>query len=99
MPLSLPEIVLFGGMFGIIVHSIVLGRLVARREKATSESAASLFIFFSGMWFIGPFAYFGFKRTRPLLAKACLRQLLVVTAFWILIILLSSWSVDFVGKG
>ena len=99
MPLSMPEIVLLCGLFGVIIHGILLGKLVAQRETVTSEFAASLFIFFSGLWFVGPFAYYGFRKTRPLLAQACLRQLLVVTALWIFMILASSWGVNFFGSG
>lgn len=55
--LTFPLILLFGALFGILLHALFLGRYVARRESATSEHTARLVIFFSGLWFIGLITY------------------------------------------
>jgi hypothetical protein len=95
MMLTLTEIALLSGLFAILIHGSYLAKSVSKRETVTSEFAASFLIFFSGLWFIGPFTYPGFRKTRPLLAQACLRQLLAVTALLILVMLVSGWGVDF----
>ena len=95
--LTFPEILLFGALFGILLHALFLGRYVARRESATSELTATVVIIFSGMWYIGPFTYLGFKNTRPLLARACLRQMVAVTALWLGLVVLSLSGFDFRG--
>ena len=78
---------MFSAFFGVIAHALLLGRYVAQREPASTTLTAVVIIFFSGMWYIGPFTYFGFRKRRPLLAQACLRQMvaatLLVVAFFI----------------
>ena len=73
--------------FGVMIHAMILARYVAAREPRTNPFAFVL-IFFSGMWFIGPFAYFGFRRSRPLLATACLWQMFTTTLLWVAVIAL-----------
>jgi hypothetical protein len=94
MTLTLSQIALLSALFAILIHASYLAKSVSKRETATSEFSANFLIFFSGLWFIGPFTYLGFRKSRPLLAQACLRQLLAVTALWILVMLLSEWGVD-----
>lgn len=97
--LTFSLILLFGALFGILFHALLLGRYVARRESATSEHTARLVIFFSGLWFIGLITYFGFRSTRPLLARACLRQMVAVTGLWLVLIMLSVSGLDFWSTG
>jgi hypothetical protein len=98
-PLTFPEILLFAALFGVLLHAFLLSRYVAKGEAVTGELTALLVIFFSGVWAIGPFTYFGFRNTRPLLAQACLRQLVTVTALWLVLVMLSASGVDFWNAG
>jgi len=95
MEWSFTEVVLSSLALGVIVHALLLGRYVASREPATSQTTAIVIIFFSGMWYIGPFTYFGFKNKRPLLARACLRQMIAVTALWVAWIVVRNFSANF----
>jgi hypothetical protein len=97
--LTFPQILLVGALVGIVLHVLFLGRFVARRESFTSEHIARVVIFFSGLWFIGLFVYFGFRNTRPLLAQACLRQMIAVTGLWVVLVILSLYGFDFWGAG
>ena len=79
------QVFLLTALFGILIHAIILIRMVETREPE-SRSLAVWVIFFSGMWFIGPFTYFGFRRSKPLLARACLQQMAIVTLVWALFV-------------
>jgi hypothetical protein len=81
------EIVLFAALFGILLHAILLAHYVAKREHPPQRFTLWL-IFFSGMWYIGPIVYLWFRQSRPLLARACLRQTVAVTGLWLFLVLL-----------
>ena len=95
MRFSLTEIVISAVSFGVIAHALLLGRYVAQREPVSTTLTAVVIIFLSGMWYIGPFAYFGFKKRRPLLAKACLRQMVAVTLLAVALIIASHLDANF----
>jgi hypothetical protein len=91
-PEPISEILISAALFGVIMHAYLSGRYVAQRESTTNWMVATLVIFFSGMWFIGPFAYFGFRKKQPILARACLRQMVALMALWLFFVLVDSFS-------
>lgn len=95
MQLSFGEIFIYSAMFGFLAHAVLLGRHVAQREPVTAMPTAVVIIFFSGMWYIGPFSYFGFRKRRPLLAQACLRQMVAFLVLVIALFVASSSGIDF----
>ena len=94
-PLPISDLLISVALFGFIIHAYLSGQYVARREPATNRLLATLVMLFSSMWFIGPFTYFGFRKKKPLLARACIRQFLVVAAAWLCVTatsaLLQNW--------
>jgi hypothetical protein len=85
MPWMLGDGLIFGILGGVIIHADALGKQVAERDLRLGRRTATFWIFFSGMWFIGPVTYFAFRKKHPVLAKRCLLQLAVATAAWVAI--------------
>lgn len=86
------EVLISVALFGVIIHAYLSGQYVAQRELTTNWFVATFVIFFSGMWFVGPFTYFGFRKNKPLLAKSCLRQMFVFMAAWVLVMFIDHFS-------
>ena len=95
MSFSFAETVISAALFGVIGHALLLGRYVTQREPASTTLTAVFIIFFSGIWYIGPFTYFGFKKRRPLLAQACLRQMVAVTLLVVALIAAYRFDANF----
>jgi len=81
----LAEGLIFAILGGVIIHADALGKRVAERDPPFGRRTATFWIFFSGMWFIGPVTYFAFRKKHPVLAKRCLLQLAVATVAWVAI--------------
>lgn len=94
---SFAQIVLLVCLFGVLIHAVRLARYVAEHDPTIGATRAMFLIFFSGMWYIGPFTYLAFRNKRPLLARACLRQMVAVTALWLLVLVLKAAGVDLFG--
>lgn len=77
------EILISVALFGAIVHAYWSGWQVTRGEPIPNKIVATVVIFFSSLWLIGPLTYLGFRRKSPLLARACLRQMVVFTVAWL----------------
>jgi hypothetical protein len=90
MQLTLADDLVFAILAGLIILAYALAKSVADRDPTTGRRAASFWIFFSSIWFIGPVTYFLLRNRRPLLARRCLQQLAVATIAFIAMGLISN---------